>query len=196
MSKRKTGISHSRSVCGHMLELAHRKGNSLMMNGQWKEAAPSMTRDAIGLLTQDHRKAQALFREFDRIKDSGSPEEKFEIAKKVCGDLLIHMEVEEAIFYAGVREKIGEDDLMANAETEHKDAKRLIRHIGEIDPTHSAFNSKIADLAQKIDQHVDEEERVMFPKVLVSGLDLKALGEQLHAAKNDMRTRLGLPPEP
>jgi hemerythrin-like domain-containing protein len=179
-----------------MLEMAHRKGNSLMMNGQWKEATPSMTRDAIGLLTQDHRKAQALFREFDRIKDSGSPEEKFEIAKKVCGDLLIHMEVEEAIFYSAVREKIGDDDLMANAETEHKDAKRLIRHIGEIDPTHSAFNSKIADLAQKIDQHVDEEERVMFPKVLVSGLDLKALGEQLHAAKNDMRTRLGLSPEP
>jgi hemerythrin-like domain-containing protein len=167
-----------------------------MMNGQWKEGAPSMTRDAIGLLTQDHRKAQALFREFDRIKDSSSPEEKFELAKKVCGELLIHMEVEEAIFYATVREKVGNDDLMKHAESEHKEAKRLIRHLGEIDPTHPAFNSKIADLAQKIDQHVDEEERVMFPKVLVSGLDLTTLGEQLHIAKNDMRTSLGLPPEP
>jgi iron-sulfur cluster repair protein YtfE (RIC family) len=167
-----------------------------MMNGQWKEGSPSITRDAIGLLTQDHRKAQALFREFDRIKDSSSPEEKFELAKKVCGELLIHMEVEEAIFYSTVREKVGNDDLMKNAEAEHKEAKRLIRHLGEIDPTHPAFNSKIADLAQKIDQHVDEEERVMFPKVLVSGLDLTALGEQLHIAKNDMRTSLGLPPEP
>lgn len=167
-----------------------------MMNGQWKDATPSMTRDAIGLLTQDHRKAQALFREYEQIKNSGSPEEKYEIAKKVCGELLIHMEVEEAYFYSAVREKIGDENLMKNAETEHKDAKRLIRHIGEIDPTHPAFDSKIADLAEKIDHHVDEEERVMFPKVLVSGLDLKMLGERLHTAKNDMRTNLGLPPEP
>jgi iron-sulfur cluster repair protein YtfE (RIC family) len=167
-----------------------------MMNGQWKDAMPPLTRDAIGLLTQDHRKAQALFREYDLIKDSGSPEEKFEIAKKVCGELLIHMEVEEAFFYSVVWEKIGDDDLMKSAETEHKDAKRLIRHIGEIDPSHPAFDSKIAELAQKIDHHVDEEERVMFPKVLVSGLDLTALGETLHSAKNDMRVNLGLPPEP
>ena len=166
-----------------------------MMNGHSKEPVQPMTRDAIGLLTQDHRKVQALFREFDRIKDSGNTKEKFEIAKEVCGDLLIHMEIEEAIFYKAVREKIGNDDLMSNAEAEHKEAKRLIRHIGEIDPTHSAFNSKIADLAEKIDHHVDDEERVMFPKVLVSGLDLTALGEQLHTAKNEMRTNLGLKPE-
>jgi len=167
-----------------------------MMNGQGKDAAPSLTRDAIGLLTRDHRKAQALFHEYDRIKDSGSASEKFEIARKVCGDLLIHMEVEEAIFYSAVRERLGEGELMHHAENEHKEAKRLIRHLGEIDPDHPAFHSKMADLARKIDDHVDDEERVMFPKALVSGLDLTALGEQLHAAKNDMRTRLGLAPEP
>lgn len=172
------------------------KGNGMMMNGQWKGATPSMTRDAIGLLTQDHRKAQALFREYERIKDTGTPEQKFDIAKKVCGDLLIHMEVEEAYFYAAAREKLGDDDLLKDAATEHKEAKRLIRHLGEIDPTHPAFDSKMADLAQRIDHHVDEEERVMFPKMLVSGVDLTALGERLHVAKNEMRTNLGLPPEP
>jgi hemerythrin-like domain-containing protein len=167
-----------------------------MMNGQWKTGTPSMTRDAIGLLTQDHRKAQALFREYERISANGSAEEKFDIAKKVCGELLIHMEIEEAYFYSAVQEKIGDAELVKHSEAEHKEAKRLIRHIGEIDPTHQAFDSKMADLAQKIDQHVDEEERVMFPKALVSGLDLTALGEQLHKAKNEMRTNLGLPPEP
>ncbi|HYD78497.1 MAG TPA: hemerythrin domain-containing protein [Paucimonas sp.] len=166
-----------------------------MTNEQASETKPHMTRDAIGLLTQDHRKAQAWFREFERIKDSGSPEEKFEIARKVCGELLIHMEVEEAIFYRAVREKIGGDELMKKAETEHKEAKRLIRHIGEIDPTHAAFVSKLTQLAEAIEGHVEEEERVMFPKALVSGIDLTALGEELHAAKNDMRVNLGLPPE-
>jgi len=162
---------------------------------QSNDAKPTMTRDAIGLLTQEHRKVQALFREYERIRDTGSPEEKFEIAKAVCGDLLIHMEIEEAIFYAAVRDQIQDEDLMKDAESEHKAAKRLIRHIGEIDPTHEAFDSKLADLMQKIEHHVDDEETKMFPKVLVSGVDLKSLGEQLFAARNDMRTRLGLPPE-
>lgn len=166
-----------------------------MTKEQNASTTSAMNRDAIGLLTQDHRKAQALFQEFNRIKDSAGADEKFEIARQVCGDLLIHMEIEEAIFYKDIRGRIKDPDLMKDAESEHKEAKRTIRHLGEIDATHEAFDRKMAELEKLINHHVEDEETKMFPKVLVSGADLTALGAQLMEAKNDMRTRLGLPPE-
>ncbi len=70
----------------------------------------AMQRDAIGLLTEDHRKAQMLFADFAlRANAQGDPAEKFAVARQVCGDLLIHMAIEEAIFYPRVREALHED---------------------------------------------------------------------------------------
>ncbi|MDB5763195.1 MAG: hemerythrin [Herminiimonas sp.] len=166
---------------------------------QQQEQVPAgesmMTPDAIGLLTADHRKAKSLFDEYEGLKSSGSPEEKFEIARQVCGELLIHMAVEEAIFYPAVRQHIRDDDLVNEAEAEHEGAKELIRQLGDIKPDDPIFDAKITVLTEQIDHHVQEEELTMFPKILLSGIDISALGKELRTAKNDMRTRLGLPPE-
>ncbi len=166
-----------------------------MANVQDINEKAALTRDAIGLLTKDHRKVQLLFSEFDQVKGSDDTQQKFEIAKNVCGDLLIHMAIEEAIFYPAVEKSIGNPSLVKDAASEHNEAKRLIRHIGEINADHPAFADKVSELADKISLHLRDEESVMFPQVLVSGLDLVDLGEQLHAAKNDMRVKLGLQPE-
>jgi iron-sulfur cluster repair protein YtfE (RIC family) len=162
-----------------------------MNEEQGQAAEPAIGHDAIGLLTADHRKAQALFDEYER--SSGSPEEKFEIAKTVCGEVLIHMAIEEAIFYPAVRQYIRDDDLMNEAEVEHEGAKELIRQLGEIEPDDPIFDAKMTVLAEQVNHHVQEEELGMFPKVLLSEADIVALGKELLTAKNEMRTNLGLP---
>jgi iron-sulfur cluster repair protein YtfE (RIC family) len=165
-----------------------------MNNDQAVAMAPATVGlDAIGLLTADHRKATTLFEEYDRVKEN--PEEKFEIAKKVCGEILIHMAIEEAILYPLVRQKVKDKELVNEARKEHEKAKELIRQLGEIKPGDSEFNEKMSALADEIDHHVQEEELSMFPKVLLSGIDLEALGKELLTAKNEMRTNLGLPVE-
>ncbi|MES2538952.1 MAG: hemerythrin domain-containing protein [Pseudomonadota bacterium] len=151
--------------------------------------------DAIGFLTADHRKVQALFDEYDRLKEDGSAEQKFEIAKKVCGEILIHMALEEAIFYPIVREKIGDDDLMNEATVEHDSAKELIRQLGEIEPGDEIFDARISVLSEQVEHHVQEEESAMFPKVLLSEIDIAALGKDLNSARIAMRNNLNLPPE-
>ncbi|MDB5841823.1 MAG: hemerythrin [Herminiimonas sp.] len=158
------------------------------------DAESRVTRNAIDLLTADHRKAETLFNEYDGLKE-GSPEEKYEVAKKVCGDLLIHMALEEAIFYPAVREKVSDEELVNEAEVEHNGAKDLIRQLGEIKPDDPMFDATMKVLSEQIDHHVQEEESSMFPKARLSGLDINALGAQLQEAKNEMRTRLGLEPE-
>ena len=152
---------------------------------------PAISHDAIGLLTADHRKVQALFDEYER--SSGSSEEKFEIAKTVCGEVLIHMAIEEAIFYPAVRQYVRDDDLVNQAEVEHEGAKEIIRQLGDIKPDDPIFHAKMTVLAEQVSHHVQEEELSMFPKVLLSEADIVALGKELLTAKNEMRTNLGLP---
>jgi iron-sulfur cluster repair protein YtfE (RIC family) len=158
------------------------------------DAESRVTRNAIDLLTADHRKVEMLFNEYDGLKD-GNPEEKYEVAKKVCGDLLIHMAIEEAIFYPAVREKVSDEEMVNEAEVEHDGAKDLIRQLGEIKPDDPMFDAKMKVLSEQIDHHVQEEESGMFPKARLSKLDINALGARLLEAKNEMRTRLGLEPE-
>jgi hemerythrin superfamily protein len=159
-------------------------------------ADPSMpAHDAVSLLTADHDKAKALLTEYQRIKDTGTAAEKFDIARQVCGDLLIHMAIEEALFYPPVRQAIKQKDLVKEGEEEHEEAKELIRQLGDIDPASPEFDEKMQKLCDAINHHVEEEEHEMFPKVRDSGLDLEDIGKQLQEAKKDMRIRLGLPPE-
>ena len=151
--------------------------------------------DVIGLLTMDHRKAQALFADIHAKRGRIRVHEKFELVRKVCAELLIHFAVEEGIFYPAVRDAIDDSRLLNEAEDEHESAKSIIIMLGNIPPDDPMFDAKVRALADQIEHHIQDEEAVMFPKVLVSELDLVAVGRELLAAKNDMRARLGMPIE-
>ena len=153
-------------------------------------------RAAIGLLTDDHRKAQVLFADYLVLANAqADPAEKFSIARQVCGDLLIHLAIEEAIFYPRVRHSRQDDQLVDQAEQEHDAAKELIRRIGEIDPGDPRFDESMQSLSAEIMAHVEQEETIVFPKMLLAGPNLGTIGTELLTAKNEMRLNLGLEPE-
>ncbi len=159
-------------------------------------ASPSVVYpDVIGLLSADHRKIEGLFAEFQANKERMPVHQKFDLVRRVCGELLIHMAVEEGIFYPAVREAIRDEALMDEAWIEHESAKDLIIQLGKIQPDDSIFDAKVNVLEEQFEHHVQEEESVMFPKVLVSEIDLIVVGKELLEAKNNMRARLGLPIE-
>jgi hemerythrin-like domain-containing protein len=62
------------------------------------------SQDAIVLLKSDHQEAKDLFKKYEKIKEDESDDQKMDIAKKVCAALLIHMEIEEKIFYPRIRQ--------------------------------------------------------------------------------------------
>ena len=154
----------------------------------------TITHDAIALLKEDHREAEDLFAQYDKLKEAGRDQGKFAIAKKVCAALLIHMEIEEKIFYPRVRGPVHDDDMMNEAEVEHAGAKDLIKQLGLLKPDDPMFDAKIKVLSEQIEHHVDEEEKDMFPDVKKTGIDLEELGAELFDAKNKMRAEHGLPP--
>ena len=146
--------------------------------------APDM--DATHLLTQDHRKVEDLFEQFEKASGDGRKER---IARQICTELKVHSMIEEEIFYPALRGKIDDDDL-DEAYVEHDGAKVLINEIEAGSPGGDDFyDAKVKVLQEQIEHHVEEEEKRMeglFSQARKAGLDMDALGQQLAQRKAEL----------
>ena len=145
--------------------------------------AETKTQDALALLKEDHRKVEKLFKDFESAKGDGRKEK---LARQICLELTVHTTIEEQIFYPACDGKI-EEDMLKEAYVEHDAAKLLIAEIeAGSGKTDDFFDAKVQVLGEQIDHHVKEEEDELFPKVRKADIDLKALGEQLAARKQEL----------
>lgn len=69
---------------------------------------------------------------------------------------------------------------------EHASAKALIAEIQAMQVGEPLFDAKVKVLGEYIKHHVEEEETEMFPECRDAGMDLKALGQQLLARKEEL----------
>lgn len=146
--------------------------------------------DAIKLLKDDHKQVKAWFKAYETLDANA---EKQELADTICLALTVHAQIEEEIFYPAAREAIEGDDLLDEAEVEHASAKQLIAEIRSMRAGDRLFDAKVTVLGEYINHHVEEEERELFPESRDSDLDLKSLGAQLEARKNELMAEAGEP---
>lgn len=139
--------------------------------------------DAIKLLKDDHKEVKTYFRQYEALEDDA---EKQALADKICLALTVHSQIEEEIYYPATRDAIDDDDLLDEAEVEHASAKQLIAEIQAMKAGDRLFDAKVTVLGEYIDHHVEEEEGEMFPESKDSDLDLKAIGAQLAARKEEL----------
>jgi hypothetical protein len=151
--------------------------------------------DAIALLKADHRKVEALFKDFESAKGESRKET---LARQICLELSIHTAIEEEIFYPACQGTV-EEELLKESYVEHDAAKLLIAEIeagsGKSD---EFFDEKVKVLSEEIDHHVEEEEKPggVFAQARKGKLDLDGLGQQLAARKQELSDRYeksGLP---
>jgi hemerythrin superfamily protein len=147
--------------------------------------AASAPNDAIALLKADHREAEQLFEEFEATNSSSR---KQKLAQQVCQALKVHTIIEEEIFYPAFLEATEEEDIHHEAEVEHDGAKKLIAEIEASGPDDEYYDAKVKVLSEMVKHHVREEEKRdgMFAKARQSDMDLKMLGEQLMARKQEL----------
>jgi hemerythrin HHE cation binding domain-containing protein len=152
--------------------------------------------DATRLLTEDHRKVEGLFEQFEKASGDGRKEK---VARQICTELKIHSMIEEEIFYPALRGKI-DDDALDEAYVEHDGAKVLINEIEAGGPDEDFYDAKVKVLQEQIEHHVEEEEKIrgnIFQQARATDVDLEALGQQMAARKSELvqlAETEGLPP--
>ena len=147
--------------------------------------------EAMSLLMDDHKKVQKLFKDFEKLSESGSKKEKAQLAQQICQELKIHTTIEEEIFYPAVREAIDASDILDEAEVEHNTAKTLISQIESCEPSDDHYDAMVTVLGEYVNHHIEEEEKEMFPKVKKSKLDTASLGEEMLERKETLMSQLG-----
>ena len=162
-----------------------RKQTSRSKSARKKSAAP---RDALALLRADHQTVQELFDKFEKTR---AEERKATLAEQICNELKVHAQIEEEIFYPAAREVIRDEDLLDEATVEHQSAKDLISQIQSGGPSDELFDAKVRVLGEYVKHHVREEQNELFPQVRKTKLDLKELGEQLMARKQELMAAQG-----
>jgi hypothetical protein len=145
--------------------------------------------DAIGLLKQDHRKVEDLFKQFEQSKDG---DEKIELAQQICQELTIHALVEEREFYPALLDAFEEkdDELIEEAEVEHRSLKLLIEAIDGSTADDRLFDANVKVLKEYVQHHVREEENEIMPKARSAGVDLEAIGARIQKLKERMTSQM------
>jgi hypothetical protein len=139
--------------------------------------------DFVTLLTEDHRRVEQLFKQFD---ETGDPE----VALQVCLELSVHSKVEEEMLYGLVSAKV-DNAAAAEARAEHQEAKDLILALEGMDPSSDDFVTTMTKLKTSVLHHVDEEEHEMFPKILEAIPEIAAtLGDEMAARKVEVEAQV------
>ena len=143
---------------------------------------------AIEALMADHRKVEALFKQYEKAKEA-EDDSRREIAETLCAELTVHATVEEEIFYPWLRETLEEDDMemVEEAQVEHNGAKDLIAQIQGALAVDDVYDAKVKVLSEYIKHHVKEEEEEIFPSVSSEREALDELGQEMEARKAELK---------
>jgi len=131
---------------------------------------------ATDLLKQQHRNVEAIF---DHMEKAGG---SAKLLDRLANDLAGHMAIEQNIFYPAVREY--SEDLVAESFEEHAIAEVALKRLLRVGASHVTFEAKLATLRELIENHVEEEERELFPAVedALGDEELEKLGAQMARA--------------
>jgi len=147
-----------------------------------KTHVPAAQKGVIGMLIDDHREVQKLFKDF---KSAKGPAEKEEIVRHACMALIAHTEIEERHFYPHLRDADPKafGSLLDEAKVEHASSKTLIEQLQQMRPGDALYDARFTVLGEYTNHHITEEEDELFPKVISKHLDLHALEAPMQETK-------------
>lgn len=142
----------------------------------------------LGMLIDEHRKVQKIFKDLESEKD---PIKKQELVLEACTDLTAHAEIEEQHFYPFLRDadpdKFG--DLLDEAVVEHAGVKELIAQLMRMRPEDDLYDAKFTVLGEYTNHHIAEEEDELFPEVAKGKYDLRELEEPMQQTKETIQAQ-------
>lgn len=149
-----------------------------------KSASKSrVPRDAIAMLKADHEKVSGLFKDFEKARAASK---KKALVAEICGELKVHTQLEDEIFYPAVKSALKDKMLVPEAIVEHASITDLIEQVEGVEPDGEMYDAKVKVLSEYVKHHVKEEQTEMFAKAKKTRLDLVALRDEMLKRKDEL----------
>ena len=114
---------------------------------------------AIDILKKDHRKVDDLF---TQIESDGSDKQR--IFGQIYNELTLHSQAEETFFYPELELSSETSGDVQHSYKEHQQVKDLLEDLSSSDPNAAVWMTRLNELKESVQQHVEEEENELFPK--------------------------------
>jgi iron-sulfur cluster repair protein YtfE (RIC family) len=140
--------------------------------------------DACTLLDDDHNEVIRMFEQYKAAHD-GSKQQL--LAAEIAQNLIVHMRIEEEIFYPAYERATGDESQLKDALREHQQARELISKIEG-----DRQNAKLMlELEHEMLHHINDEREKMFPKARASkGMDLMKIADLLEGRKAELMSAI------
>lgn len=146
------------------------------------------TPDALALLDADHAQLLQLFASFRELSAHGAQAARRKaLAEQICLELTIHARLEDELFYPALRQAMGDEDLLDEAEVAHASARDLMVQVLAMRPQDELYDAKVTVLGEYVQQHVRFEREQLFGCARRCGLDLARLAQRLQERQAELR---------
>ena len=138
------------------------------------------SQDACTLLDEDHNEVIGMFEQYKAAHDA---QRQQLLASRIAQELIVHMQIEEEIFYPAFERATGDEGVLKEARREHNEARELLRKIDR-----ERSNAKLMlELEDVMLDHINDEREKMFPKARATpAMDLMRLADLLEGRKAEL----------
>lgn len=145
--------------------------------------------DGIEALEKDHDRIRSLFCE---LESNTEPEKLQDSFEKLGNILTIHAEAEEQVLYPQASSYEGTAELIDKGRQEHDKGDELVLAIKSLNPKEAEFKQKMGELQTFMLNHLDDEEKQLFPRVrqYMSDRKLEELGKEIRETKAEVAAKV------
>ncbi len=155
--------------------------------------SPVRHRHALAMLSAEHRAILAMFRDYhERRGGAGaSALARGKLGLRICHLMTLHSCLEEELFYPAVERVLGKaaQQPALEARVEHECMKGLIASLKNLPARDPRFDATMKVLANQARRHFSAEEKVLFPLLRRTSIDLAGLGETMASREEQLSTR-------
>ncbi len=154
-----------------------------------KTAKPADEMSVLNVLRMDHAKAKTLVQEISKSTD---PLDKNDLFYQLKLDLSAHSEAEEQTVYAHYRAYPDIAMRFQESWSEHDELRTVLDMISNLDPASELFRTRMGDLRELLNQHVDKEEDELFKLMQAKSdeAELQQLAANFIKLKGEIQERL------
>ena len=115
------------------------------------------------LLRNDHQALKSLFAKYKTI-GARNQNGKMELFGDIRREIMLHSQMESEIFYPALTSTTSAvaEQLVSSALEEHETVEKLLDELNGMNAQDRNFDTKLTDLFDQVDRHIEKEEAEMF----------------------------------